>query len=357
MKSVGFNALSTTLSIAGMNIVILLSEVPSGILADRWSRKNVMVSSMFVLTLAAVVYSVANSPAIYLLGILLYGLHLALFSGLNETIIYDSLLEINKKRTGYEKWFGYARLVNSVALVLGSLAGGLVAKRYGLHGAYLLSLPSCVAGVIVATFIKEPAIHSKNQATYLLHHISQTFRVVWRRDTVGWVVLSAVSLGALLMFLLEVDQLWLIALALPLVWYGPVNALLLIGYGLSGSVANKLVELHLRAKLVGALGVVAMLLLTINNVHLVIIGQAVGITIFSSFQIIANGRLHDAVPSRFRAGAASMVSTLTTIIFLPLAYIFGHLAQSHNISIASYLLIPLALVSCVSFFIPRRINA
>jgi MFS family permease len=276
-------------------------------------------------------------------------LHLALFSGLNDTIVYDSLLEINKNRAGFEKWFGYTRLINSVALVLGSLIGGIVANHFGLRSAYLWSLPSCLLGIGASLLIKEPVTHTESETTYLLHHIKDTFRQVWRKDVVGWVVLSAVSVGALLMFLLEIDQLWLIALALPLLWYGPVNALLLIGYGLSAPIANKMVDVRWLAKLLCVIGLGAVVLLTIQNVQLVIVGQVVAITIFSALQIVASGKLHDAMPSKYRAGAASMVSTFTTIIFLPLSFIFGRLSQSVNISVASYLLIPVALVGILSF--------
>lgn len=349
MTHIGFNAFLITFSIVVMNIAMLVTEIPAGILADRWSRKKVLIVSLTLLGLATLILGTSHSVLPYLIGVILYGLHMATYSGLTDSITYDSLLEIQGSRVGYEKYFGYTRALGSIALILGSLLGGLVAKVYGLHYAYLLSVPSSIFALLSATLLVEPPQHQKSEATLLLHHVKETFLHVWRKGLVGWIVTSIVSISIITGFLLEVDQLWPIALALPLILYGPLNALLLLGYGLGTPLANKITKNKMISVLACVLGLLCILALSIRNMPLIALSQFGIIGIFSALYIIANGKLHDTLPSRIRVGALSVVSTLTTISFLPLLLIFGRLAQSTSVFTASYMLIPIAILALVSY--------
>lgn len=50
MLGIGFNTATIGVMIAIMSVVMLAVETPSGILADRWSRKGVMVLGCFALS-------------------------------------------------------------------------------------------------------------------------------------------------------------------------------------------------------------------------------------------------------------------------------------------------------------------
>jgi len=56
--------------------------------------------------------------------------------------------------------------------------------------------------------------------------------------------------------------------------------------------------------------------------------------------------LHDGLPSRFRAGSASAVSTLSWLLFLPFALIFGAVSEHQSIFHASWMIVGLAVVAC-----------
>lgn len=98
---------------------------------------------------------------------------------------------------------------------------------------------------------------------------------------------------------------------------------------------------------VGIGGVIA---LSIAHIAVVAIGQFAIICMFSVLYIIANGRMHDMLPSHLRAGASSTVSTITTLCFLPLLGLFGIIAQHFSVFQASFMLLPIAVVGAVSFW-------
>ena len=61
--------------------------------------------------------------------------------------------------------------------------------------------------------------------------------------------------------------------------------------------------------------------------------------------VVLTHQLHDQLPSRVRAGASSTVSTMSIIILVPLAIIFGLLASQRSVFVANILLIAVLLIA------------
>lgn len=351
MKTIGFDAASIATAIVFMNIVVLLTEIPAGILADRWSRKGVMQLSLGSLLSATLVMGMANSKIEYITGLALFGVYTATNSGLAESIVYDTLLELRGSRRGFEKYYGRERTVASVSLVASSIVGGFIAQHFGLRGTYLLTIPFAVLAMLALSPMQEPAQHQQSENTMLLQHVKDTFLYVFKKGNLLWVVSSLLGLSIVTMFLMEMDQLWPLALVMPVVLYGPLNALLLFGYGLGGPVANQFKRLRRTQPLLIAVAVGLVAMLAIRNMPLIAFAQFGVIAIFSALYIAANGKLHDALPAKIRAGSASVISSATTVLFLPLALLFGRIAQNSSIFSTVYLLVPIALVGVVSYLV------
>jgi MFS family permease len=95
MYSIGFDAASVGLMIAVYSIVLLLAETPSGILADRWSRKGVLILASIALAISAIIGGSSLNVPMFMLAASIWAIYYALYSGTYEAIIYDVLLEQN----------------------------------------------------------------------------------------------------------------------------------------------------------------------------------------------------------------------------------------------------------------------
>lgn len=354
MTKLGFTASDITTAAIIVSVAILLSEVPAGIIADRWSRKGVLFFAMLTLALASVFLGSAHTIAQYMVFITLVGLYFALESGIPESIIYDTLLEQNGSRQGYEKYYGQTQAVNSIALIIGSLAGGVIGAKFGLQTAYFVSVPVAVLAMVSVLMLKEPLLHKQHETTFLLSHLRETFQHVLRKGTPGWILLALIAFGILDSFLLDIDQLWPLALTLPVVWYGPLNALLLSGYGLGGPLADRIAKYNWVGTLVCGFGLVCTLSLSVRNIYVIAAAQFGFITCFSALLIIAEGRLQDVVPSRLRTSALSVASSLTTLCFVPVAFAFGLATESFSVFRASYLLLPITAAGIIGYLVFRR---
>jgi hypothetical protein len=92
--------------------VVPLLEVPSGVLADRWSRSRIMVLACVALLVSSTIGGLSQSVATYVVAAVAavaavaLGGYFALSSGTVGSIVYDTVLEETGSSELYETWIG-----------------------------------------------------------------------------------------------------------------------------------------------------------------------------------------------------------------------------------------------------------
>src|SRR6478609_6460962 len=93
MSELGFTpALVATMAAAYAAVVSVL-EIPSGILADRWSRRGVLMLAGATAAVSVGVGALAQGVAGYIASAMLLGVFFALQSGTVDSIVHDTLIE------------------------------------------------------------------------------------------------------------------------------------------------------------------------------------------------------------------------------------------------------------------------
>ena len=125
-----------------------LLEVPSGILADRWSRRGVLVIGNLGALASVAVGGLSSGVAMYLVAAVLLGVYFAMQSGTLDAIVYDAVLEETGSSDTFEAVLGRLRVVSSAALVIGALAGGALAAADvpAVHVLRHTAAPRCLDG-------------------------------------------------------------------------------------------------------------------------------------------------------------------------------------------------------------------
>jgi hypothetical protein len=101
------------------------------------------------------------------------------------------------------------------------------------------------------------------------------------------------------------------------------------------------------AVVVGLLGASSVALIVSGSILVVIVAQVVLCALIVLIGIYLRRVLHDAVPSSIRAGVASGVGTLTSLVFLFCALAFGVLTERFGMSAGGVLVLVLCGVSAV----------
>jgi MFS family permease len=352
MRKIGFDDAGIGIMVAFYSAIMLLVETPSGVLADRWSRKGVLIIASVLLAASSLVGGLSQGIPMYLFAAALWGTFFALYSGAYDSILYDTMLEEAGNSDEYERYYGYVKVWDGVALVFGSLTGGFIASKFGISEAYFLMVPIALSAIAALVIFKEPQLHKASAKTGVVQHTRDTFRAVMRKGQLLYVLAVLVVMSAISYTLFEFAQLWWIALVFPVVAFGPANAALLSTIGLGGALASKL-KMHRYVPM--QLTVVAMLAASLtlvfwrNGIVNVAAQSVIGVGTIG-LCVVYTKFLHDALPSKVRAGASSAVSSLTRVIMIPLSLLFGFISREADVFRATWLFAALFVVVLVLVF-------
>lgn len=347
MTTIGFNATSIGFMVALYSAIIILAETSSGILADRWSRKGVLILASIALAISGLIGGLSSSVPVFLLSTCFWGLFFALYSGTYDSIIYDTLLEETKNTDDFQKYLGKVRVFDGVALILGSLLGGLIGQYIGLRETYLFTVPLALAAAAALLFFNEPKLHKLEAATPIKQHIQETLSAVLRRQSLIPLLAVLVTIAVLTYTVLEFDQLWLIALGAPVLVYGPINAIVLAGYSLGGAIGGRLnfENKLMLSSVLGTLLIATLGLALIHNLVIIVICVTLLVLCLTGITVVFMKTLHDSLQSKIRAGASSAVSSLGRITIIPFVLLFGFMSQRLDVFQAAWLLVGLVIIT------------
>jgi len=331
-------------SIIAVNLGVILFEVPSGVLADRWSRKWTLFIGTLTLIAASLIIGLSTGPLQYIIGSFIWGIFFALQSGSPESLIYD-MLKVEKSTKLYKKYLARFTLMGTAGLMLGSFSGAFIADTVSLKAAYLLTIIPSVISLALLYFVKEPKQHQESQEFNAYRHYGIAISQLAKKGQVGVVVIALVMVTAGVSFLFELNQVYYFAAGLPLALYGIVNSTLQFAIGGGSWLADKVST----GKAILAAGI-AFLALSVFILFSVTVFSTVllSVMLLLLFYLTASMShyLQDQISSEVRAAANSMVSTGGRLVFSVLIILFGVINSSKE-EVNGYVL--LTIVAIVIF--------
>ena len=307
LRSLGFDQAALGLMAACYASLIPLLDLISGLLADRWSRKGILILASVASMLNALLGGLSHDVPTYLVSTLFFGVEVALVSGTYESILYDTLLEETGHSHAFEQRLGQLKLLSSLALLIGALAGGLVATLLSPRLAYFATIPLVAMSLGALLSFQEPHLHHSEGRTSLSRHVRAISQTLFQRGKTLRIVTVLLATSLLLSVIFEFGPLWQLALAVPVGIYGLANATVLSAGGI-GSLLSARLTLAKPATIVGVAGLLvvsSLALVFVKSVVVVILAQGVLVAGGVGVSMVFTRLLHDSLPSGVRAGAAS----------------------------------------------------
>ena len=349
MTSIGFTSASVGVMAAVYAVVVPVLELPSGVLADRWSRRAVLLLASVALLVSVLIGGLSEDVTVYLVAAVFLGVFFALQSGTLESMVYDAVLEETGDSEAFERTIGRVRLIESIALVASALAGGLIAQFAPLRVTYFLTaVPLLLSAVLLMRF-REPRLHKAEERQTLRAQIGATYRTILAGGQFRAIVALTVVAAVLMQGMLEFGPLWLVALSVPAFLYGPHWAGLTAALGIGSVLGARPGVTRDRSVRLLALAVVGCcLVLVVSEDAVVVIGVQIALTLLVvAVSIPVTRSLHDAVPSAIRAGVASGVGTLTWLAFVPFAVAFGVLSERAGLDRGAFLFVAMGVAGAL----------
>lgn len=327
---------------------IVLLEVPLGIAADKWGRKNLLLLDAVLACFEFLLLLFATEFWHFALIVGLAGVGRSASSGAEDALLYDTL---QAQGTGEERRFeqvvGRLRACDISATIIAALCGSLLASRFELELNYWLSLGATLISLVFAFSLREPqraaaegthteegteSVPSASIATYL----RDAAKFFAASPSVCLVVLSGMVLGVSVTFVEEFWQTYLDRAGIPVIWFGLFSAGIFLLQLPGNLLAHALVgRARYRTILTTVLVVFAagLALLSVTSaspaVGLAAIGAiclAAGIT-----EPVVAGYVQHRAPSGMRATIGSFQSFGENAAMVLVGLGFGYFSMKHDI--------------------------
>jgi MFS family permease len=282
----------------------LLAEVPAGALADRWSRRGVLVVAGVLQAVAFLVWTAAPGFGVFAAGFVLWGLSTAMASGTVEALVYDGLDAVGAADC-------YARVNGRVtaAELLVQVPTAVAASGLFAVGGYRLvgwvSAVVCLAASGLALRFPEP-LRTADDGESMADILRQGVREAVRSPALRWAVLAVALVGGVD----GVEEYFPVLAAergIPAVAV-PVAVLVVALAGAAGAAlggrADRLPDRALPALLTGAAGFLGLAAVVPGPAALAALGAFYAL--YLAVLVVAETRLQHRIDSAHRATITSV---------------------------------------------------
>jgi MFS family permease len=156
----GQSVTDVALLIALWSLFAIVFEIPSGILADRWNRRNMLVLASILQGICFVIWFFSHSFVMFAAGFVFWAISGAFASGTEEALIYDNL-KIDNREEDFADIYGKARFFEHAGSIAGIVSAGFIANFINIEVISLISAVICFINVIFAMQLREKNYYSE----------------------------------------------------------------------------------------------------------------------------------------------------------------------------------------------------
>ena len=314
------------------SFTIAIIEIPSGYFADYFGRKKSLIFSTFCMFLGYLIFSNYSGFEIYIIAQVLIAIGGSLISGADSAIMYDTLIQIDKKGE-YTKVEGrtyaignfsesVAALITSIILISSPLLLPIQIQTFIIF----LTIPLCMTLV-------EPKInkHDHNRGVNIL---TQSIKVALIKNSkLRWYILFSASMGIASLSAAWLAQPFFQVLNIPLVDFGLLWASLNLIAGLGSYKSHnieKKFDLLLIIKIIGFLMFILFLLIYLNINYFGLLFIYIIYYLRGIITPILKNQINLLTESNIRATVMSIRSFILRITYAILAPILGYFAENNK---------------------------
>jgi MFS family permease len=306
----------------------VLFEIPTGVVADTRGRRTSFLlgtATLFITTLAYLWLWKTHGPFwAWATVSMLLGLGFTFFSGATEAWLVDGLKAAGFKEA-LDGVFAKGAIATGIAMLTGTVAGGLVAQFTNLGVPYMMRIVALAATFLIAFFMMHDEGFAKKKRSGYIAEVkdvmSETIEFGLKNRPIRWMMLSSIFAGGVAIFAFYAMQPYLLQL------YGNTA-----GYAIAGAAASivagaqivggllvpyvsKLFKRRTSVLITGLIvSTVALVLIgTVGNFWIVLGLLAVWAIVFSAITPIRQTYFNGIVPSAQRATILSADNMLTSL--------------------------------------------
>lgn len=307
-------------------IVSLAFQVPSGIIADKYSKKRILLLSNTLLLLSIILFIIANSFIFLAIAIIILALANTFQTGISNSIIYTSLED--KKR--FNKVLFYRSIFTYSSYLLAMILGGYVGSK-SLVNMYYISIIPVMLNYIIIVLLDDSSISARNETSKRLI-LKDAIKSVKENKIVISMFLSASMNIAVLTIMAESHPEYSNRLGISTFIIGIYTAIMclfaIFGEAVSSKTKNRRKYLLFLPILTGINLLVIGIINNFYGIIFIILAQF----LFSIYNNSMTATLHHNISSKSRVTVESLLSLLTSLFGIVLGLITSLILNYLNVN-------------------------
>ncbi|MDF2670082.1 MAG: transporter [Paenibacillus sp.] len=341
-------------------LTVVLFEVPTGIIADKWGRKQMIVVSALLGCCEFLILVFATEFWHFALVVFLAAIGSAASSGAENALLYDSLASVGKEHA-FEKYVGRLNAIDITSTMIAALCGGLLASRFGYEFNYWLSFVGMLVSLCLTLTLIEPAASNQDdeedQQIPIRTYITASVRLFRHNRGVLLVLLSGMVTGAAINFIDEFWQIYLDRLDIPVIYFGLFSAVIFL-LRLPGNLLAYMLKSRFSYRLllstVAAVLAVGFMYLSLFQGYSGLAAMFVICLFAGIIEPLAAGYLHHRMDSTMRATMGSFQSLGENAVLILTGVGFGYFSFKFDVFGGYGFIALICIVFCVYFVFASR---
>lgn len=326
----GFSLVEIGFAETVFHITSLIFEIPSGLLADIYGRKKMLLVSQMMAIIGNLIMVFSNGIGLVCFSFVFHALGYNFASGSGDALAYDSLKSVHEEKR-YEKYASNQMIIYRIGSAVSTLCAG-TALLMGYKLAYILSVVTHVIVLFITMGLVEVRLEEKKETekkhilVALVNYFKESILFFKNNGKATKLMFANSLVGAFDILLLFFLQAKLMEAGISNIWLGVALFVMELG----GIIGAKLIVRVKKVRYASIFCICTMgVLLGIFLEHsgmvpIMVIGGVISAMADDALQIRTDAKLQDMFPSEQRATLISIASFTFSVIMIVLSPLAGY---------------------------------
>lgn len=339
-------------------IAVFFLEIPTGYIADVFSRKNTILVGFFCWILGYLCWFFGYGFWWLLLGELIFALAISLISGTVEAYLYDLLKRRHKEHKMHQKLSKMESMIN-LALMLSAFTGGLLYQFLGAPFTLGVTIVCLIGAMIICAFLPDISESRRKIApqTSKWQDVLDISARSIRHPEIKWLILYPAFFGSATLILMWGLQSVMVATAVPVFMFSIIVGLNATMRSVWASLSvpllqkiklNGIIKMLFLVLFLGFLGAVLSVPLGKPFVYLCLLFMIFGSASALLSKVVTSTLINDRIQSDERATVLSVKSMFSRLLaglaMIGLKPLFDTVGVFETFLISMLLLLPIFFV-------------
>ncbi|HEY4526217.1 MAG TPA: MFS transporter [Candidatus Paceibacterota bacterium] len=207
---------------------IFILEVPTGAIADYLGRKYSIFIGVLIDIVGVLVYVSTPEFGVFLLGEFLMAVAMALVSGADQALLYDTLRQ-NGREPESKKVFGRAHSFKLSGMLIAAPIGSIIAQYLGMTAPmYLSTIPLFLTAICVWLMPEPKNIEHQSESKRYLDVVKKGFSFFRQHPTLKIIAMDAVAIASVGYFVIWLYQPTAQSVGIPIIYFGFIHSLFVL---------------------------------------------------------------------------------------------------------------------------------